>query len=252
MRLTILGSGSFLPDKNRNCSGYLLDIGGETILLDGGSGTLRQIAKADRSILEIRRVFYTHFHLDHMADFAPLLFTRKYFKPERPTAPLYIHAHRDFAYYFDSLTKIFEKWTVDPEFPALFQPLTPGEFEFPGYKLRVFPSNHTPESLMYRFEEPGGKSMLYTGDVDLDDVLIEASQAVDLLLIECGNLTDNPAPGHMNPGKIGDLIRVANPKRIVLTHLLPEMDNLNIRQSFTIEFIGRIILAEDLRVFQLP
>ncbi|HPB00757.1 MAG TPA: MBL fold metallo-hydrolase, partial [Candidatus Marinimicrobia bacterium] len=67
MHLTILGSGSFLPNEKRNCSGYLLDIGDETLLLDGGSGTLRQIVKAERSVLEVGRVFYSHFHLDHIA-----------------------------------------------------------------------------------------------------------------------------------------------------------------------------------------
>lgn len=251
MRLTILGSGSFLPNEKRNCSGYLLDIGDETILLDGGSGTLRQIACAERLVLEIARVFYSHFHLDHIADFLPLLFTRKYYKPERPAKSLIIQAHPDFVYFFDNLIKLFEKWTVDPEFPAIFQPLAPGEYNYPKYKLNVFSSNHTPESLMYRFTETNGKSLLYTGDVDPCEELIKASMNVDLLLIECGNLSDTPAAGHMNPSQINEVLRAANPKQVVLTHLPPEVDNMNLTQKFDVNLYSRITVAKDLAIFNL-
>lgn len=244
MKLTILGSGSFIPTAKRNCSGYLLDVGEETVLLDGGSGTLRQVFRANRSVMEIRRVFYSHFHLDHIADFLPLLFTRKYSKPQRPTRSLDIHAHRGFQYYYDNLTKTFEKWVIDAEFPPSFCPIEPGEYNFPGYKLTVYPSNHTPESLMYRFEEVG-KSLLYTGDVDLCEELLTASQEVDLLLIECGNTDDNPAPGHMNPCKIKKLMEKANPKQVVLIHIPPELDNLNIQKVFGDQFAKQISLAND-------
>jgi ribonuclease BN (tRNA processing enzyme) len=251
MRLTILGSGSFLPNKKRNSSGYLLEIGDDTILLDGGSGTIRQIARAERSVLEIDRVFYSHFHLDHIADFLPLLFTRKYYKPERPTKSLVVQAHPNFVFYFDNLTRIFEKWTADPEFPTVFQPLQPGEYLFTSYKVEVFTSNHTPESLMYRFLESNGKSMLYTGDVDMSDELRQASRDVDLLLIECGNLSDSAMPGHLNPGQINELIRISHPRKVVLTHLPPEIDQINIKQKFDPEFADRIIVAEDLMVITI-
>lgn len=246
MKLTILGSGSFIPTAKRNCSGYLLDVGEETVLLDGGSGTLRQIFRAEHSVLEIRRVFYSHFHLDHIADFLPLLFTRKYSKPQRPTMPLDIYAHRGFQYYYDNLTKIFEKWVIDDEFPPSFYPIEPGEYNFPGYKLTVYPSNHTPESLMYRFESEE-QSLLYTGDVDLCDELITAAWNVDLLLIECGNTDENYAAGHMNPGKIRKLMQSAHPKSVILTHIPPELENLNLEKAFGPELAPRVTIAEDLQ-----
>jgi len=251
MRLTILGSGSFLPNKKRNCSGYLLDIGEKTILLDGGSGTLRQIACAERSVLEIERVYYSHFHLDHIADFLPLLFTRKYYKPERPTKNLIVQAHPDFVYFFDNLIKIFGKWTVDPEFPAIFQPLIPGEYNYPEYKLNVFPSHHTPESLMYLFTETSGKSLLYTGDVDSCEELTKACRNVDLLLIECGNLSDTPMTGHLNPSQISEVIRAANPKQVLLTHLPPEVDDMDLAKKFDVNLFSRITIAKDLATFNL-
>jgi len=248
MRLTILGSGSFIPTPKRNCSGYLLDIGRETVLLDGGSGTIRQVACARRNLLEIRRVFYSHFHLDHLADFLPLLFTRKYYKPQRPTAPITIHAHPEFKSYYDDLTQLFAKWVTETEFPPEFSPVLPGEYAFPEYKVKVFASNHTPESLMYRFEEQG-LSLIYTGDVDLCAELLEATRDVDLLVIECGNSDENANPGHMNPAKIKELIHQARPRQVLITHIPPEVETLNIEKYYGSDLAPRITITEDLQVF---
>jgi ribonuclease Z len=250
MRLTILGSGYFIPTQNRNTSGYLLQIGNESVLLDSGSGTIRQLAQAGHSFLHIKRIFYSHLHLDHIAEFLPILFSRKYAKPERPAGELTIHAHPTFGDYYRELTRLFEKWVIDPEYPTLFQPLTPGEYGFPGYSLKVFTSNHTPESLMYRFESEQ-VSFLYTGDVDLCADLYTAADHVDWLLIECGNLDDNPAPGHMNPTKIKQLLEKARPRHVILTHIPPELENLDIRQVFREHLSISIEMAADLKSYYL-
>ena len=78
MRLTILGSGTLVPVANRCNPGYLLDIANDTILLDSGSGTLRQISSAGRSIWDINQIFYSHLHIDHTNELIPLLFAYKY------------------------------------------------------------------------------------------------------------------------------------------------------------------------------
>lgn len=250
MQLTILGSGTFIPTAKRNTSCYLLDIGKEVLLLDSGSGCIRQMCHVSRSFLEVNRIFYSHLHLDHIADFLPILFSRKYSKPQRPTGALIIHAHQDFAYYYNQLTKIFKRWVIEPEYPSLFEPLAPGVYDFRGYTLKVYRSNHTPESLMYRFEEQG-KGFLYTGDVDLCPELYEAAKEVDWLLIECGNTNDNPASGHMNPNKIKRLIETSNPKQVILTHIPPELEEMNIRDTFGADYTSRIHLAHDLQQFTL-
>lgn len=250
MRLTILGSGYFIPTKYRNTSGYLLQIGEERVLLDGGSGTIRQLALAGHSFLQIRRIFYSHLHLDHIAEFLPILFSRKYAKPERPTGELTVHAHPAFGDYYREMTNLFEKWVIDREYPTVFQPILPGGYDFPGYKLKVFASNHTPQSLMYRFEVQN-RSFLYTGDVDLCEELYAAVEGVDWLLIECGNTDDNLEPGHLNPSKIKQLIAQTAPRHVILTHIPPTLEKLDVTATFGAELAQTIEVASDLQVYNL-
>ena len=59
---------------NRGNSGYLLECSESTILLDGGSGTLRRIADFGLDYSSIDIICYTHLHIDHTFDLIPFLF----------------------------------------------------------------------------------------------------------------------------------------------------------------------------------
>ena len=78
MKLTILGSGSLFPYPNRGNSAYLLECSEATILLDGGSGTLRRIADFGLDYSSIDIICYTHLHIDHTFDLIPFLFALKH------------------------------------------------------------------------------------------------------------------------------------------------------------------------------
>ena len=89
MKLTILGSGSLFPYPNRGNSGYLLECSESTILLDGGSGTLRRIADFGLDYSSIDIICYTHLHIDHTFDLIPFLFALKHdSKVKKPIFPL--------------------------------------------------------------------------------------------------------------------------------------------------------------------
>jgi len=78
IQLTILGSGTLQPTPERGCSGYLLNIEGQNILLDAGSGVLRQLSHMHIQAQDIDHIFFTHFHIDHTADLVPLLFAKRH------------------------------------------------------------------------------------------------------------------------------------------------------------------------------
>jgi ribonuclease Z len=73
MDLTVLGAGTALPVPGRSPAGYLLRVGGEPLLFDLGPGTLARLAAAGVSYREIRRVFVSHLHSDHVLDLVTLL-----------------------------------------------------------------------------------------------------------------------------------------------------------------------------------
>ena len=63
--LTILGTSSQYPTKDRNHSGYFLRWGRLGILVDPGEGTQQQLTRAGISVHRITHIFISHFHGDH-------------------------------------------------------------------------------------------------------------------------------------------------------------------------------------------
>lgn len=246
MKLTVLGSGYFIPTKDRNSSGYLLETGGESILLDTGSGTLRQLIKCGHSIWDISKIFYSHLHIDHTADLPPILFTRKYSQPDScGERELSVFAHPDFNKFIDGFEKLYGEWINNPDYPYNFHPIMPGEYSFNTVDLSVFKGNHTDQSLMYRFKDRSGKSLIYTGDTGFSDTLIEASQNASVLLIECSSSNSNPVEGHMTPSELSTLIHESRPELTLLTHISPETDYETLIDEISVPPGCEIKMAED-------
>ncbi|MFQ5709563.1 MAG: MBL fold metallo-hydrolase, partial [bacterium] len=78
MELIVIGSGTCVFQTHRGAPGYVLRIGEDLILLDGGTGTLRRCLDVGVDYREIDKIFYTHLHPDHVMDLVPFLFASKY------------------------------------------------------------------------------------------------------------------------------------------------------------------------------
>ncbi len=64
-QLTVLGTASQVPTRQRNQGAYFLRWGEQGILLDPGEGTQRQMIRAGVSASGITKILITHFHGDH-------------------------------------------------------------------------------------------------------------------------------------------------------------------------------------------
>ena len=73
MKVTLLGTGSPEPNANRASSGYLVNIGDDTILLDCGGGVFDRLLQADHTPSDVTHLFFSHLHSDHMMDYARLI-----------------------------------------------------------------------------------------------------------------------------------------------------------------------------------
>lgn len=74
--LHILGAGTPNPTKNRFGSGYLLDIGGDRVMVDCGPAVTQKLVKAGFSPGDVSTLFFTHHHFDHNADYAAFAINR--------------------------------------------------------------------------------------------------------------------------------------------------------------------------------
>jgi ribonuclease Z len=75
VEITILGTSSMVPTKERNVQAFYLEFEGEGMLFDCGEGTQRQMNIAGISRAKVRRIFITHWHGDHVAGLIGLIQT---------------------------------------------------------------------------------------------------------------------------------------------------------------------------------
>ena len=73
MRVTLLGTGSPESYARRASSGYLVDIGDQTLQFDCGGGSFGRMLQAGRRPSDIDWLFFSHLHTDHMMDFGRLV-----------------------------------------------------------------------------------------------------------------------------------------------------------------------------------
>jgi ribonuclease Z len=75
MDVTILGSGSPLPDAERAGPSGLISAAGQHYLVDCGRGVLMRLAGAGLQVPQLNAVLLTHLHSDHTTDFNDVITT---------------------------------------------------------------------------------------------------------------------------------------------------------------------------------
>jgi len=212
-------------------------------VLDSGPGSLRQLARSGTDINAIDLVCYTHLHVDHTADFVPLLFASKYAPRER-TRDLAIIAAPGFHDFYDRLTHAYGGWIVPESFaldwidaaqPAVFGSLT----------ITTAPVRHTPDSIAFRLQDNSGKSMVYSGDTDYCPGIIDLAARCDVLILECSFPNDQYHEGHLTPELAGKIASEAGCRQLVLTHFYPACDPQQAVSGAEKHFKGSIKAAYD-------
>lgn len=76
IEVTLLGTGSPLPDPDRAGPSTLIRAGGQTFLVDCGRGVQMRLAAAGSGASALTALLLTHLHSDHIADLGDLIITR--------------------------------------------------------------------------------------------------------------------------------------------------------------------------------
>jgi ribonuclease Z len=76
IEVTLLGTGSPIPDARRAGPATLVRAGEQTFLTDCGRGVQQRLAAAGSSASALTALLLTHLHSDHIADLGDLIITR--------------------------------------------------------------------------------------------------------------------------------------------------------------------------------
>ncbi|MDF1558319.1 MAG: MBL fold metallo-hydrolase [ANME-2 cluster archaeon] len=223
MKVTLLGTGVAIPQKDRVQSGLMVDAAGDSgcspVLFDCGCGVLQRIFQSGYKHTDITRVFLSHLHLDHCGDVLALL--KANWLCEIPKLNLWGPVGT--RQWLDDLLVAYPYMQDKAEIEVT--ELSPGQvIEVEGLEVECVRTVHALPSLGFKVSA-GGKSLLYSGDtepvVDIIDA-IEASDGIDLLIHECSFPDTFDVSNHTTPGTLAEMLKGTSIGRIVLTHLYPQ------------------------------
>lgn len=248
MRLTVLGSGTSVPHPRRSSSAHWLDAGGGTLLLDISGPAIHRMAQENCDWPNLDAVWISHFHLDHFGGLAPFLFGTKYApQTQARRKPLNVFGPRGTEKLLRRFDEANEYGLFKQPFPLKLREVSPRtEFEvFAGLSAETFSTPHTSESLAVRLTHTGGASLVYTSDTGYTEALARFARAADLFLMECSFFRSKPVETHLELADAMKLARLAEPRRVVLAHLYPEWDGVDIEAEARKLWDGEVIEAQD-------
>lgn len=224
IRLQCVGSGDAFGSGGRLNSCYHLDIGTEQLLLDCGCSSLIGLQRCGIKASAITTVAVSHLHGDHFGGIPFLLLEGKY--ASRRRSPLTLIGPPRLQQQVESaLEALYPGVLADGfDFPLHYHTLQPEQiFTSEHFTLEAWPVKHGRHEHVYGFRvEAGGKVISYTGDSEWTETIVDLARQSDLLIAECFAY-DQPIPAHLDYLTLLDKRDQLDCKRLVITHMGPDM-----------------------------
>jgi len=280
IRVTLLGTGSPIPEPQRAGPATLVQAADQNLLFDAGRGVTTRLYQLKLSFRKVTPVFITHYHSDHINGLPDLwlsgwlggLWARR-------TSPMQIIGPTGLRELTDNLSKAYAAdiriRIADEHYPPSGVAFKTEEFdkdgvvyENNGVKVTAFEVNHgeaIKPAYGYRIDYHG-HSVVISGDTRMNENVVRYGTGVDLLVHEvCAarpELTDAQAKAvmahHTSPREAGMVFDRAKPKLAAFTHIVliggpnvpaPTLDEVvsQTRQTYS----GPLAVGEDLMSFDI-
>ena len=285
LTITLLGTGTPAPSLVRQGSGYLIEVGRDTIVMDHGPGAHHRLLESSRQAIDVTHAFFTHVHYDHCLDYARLVLQRwdqgagkipeldVYGPPPiaRMTNQLF---GEEGVYGPDIRARVQHQSSLDvftarggtlprrPPTPRVKEVHAGDVVEGHDWKITVGHAAHVQpylECLAFRLDCADG-SVCYTGDSGATDAIVTLARGCDVL-IHMNHYFSGTEPSAAYRAACGNhrdnalTAKRAGVKTLVLTHLLAQIDQPGVREQIVHEisqvFDGRVIWGEDLMQINL-
>jgi len=269
----VLGSGGpELQDKRASSSYLVWENGQARVVVDAGGGSALRFGESGAQMSQPDVLLFTHFHVDHSADFAALI-KSSWFEDRKRPLPIYGPPGNDF---MPSTTEFVSDFFGDKgSYRYLSELLVPeeqGSYKMQPHNVaatatpvKVFNNGNLSISavrvvhggfpaLAWRVEV-GGKAIVFSGDTNGDGPgLLRLAANADLFVAH--NAVPEGVTGvernlHMPPSVIGQIAADAHVKQLVLSHRMlrtlgkEEQTLTEIRKRYS----GPVTFANDLDCF---
>ena len=248
MKIIVLGSGTSVPHPQRAPSAHWLETESGSVVMDLGGAASHRMAQEGLDWVGLDAIWISHFHLDHVGGLAPFLFGTKHApQTQARRKPLTIFG----GYGLKRLLRAFDEANnyglLKQPFAVEVREIAPrSKVEIlPGLVVQTLSTPHTRESLAIRLTDAEGTALVYTSDTGYTEALSAFAHDADLFMMECSFWRNKPVETHLELEDAMRLARDARPRKILLTHLYPEWDNVDIAAEAGKLWAGEVIAATD-------
>lgn len=215
--------------------------------MDIGFGSIRRMMEADVDYREIDIILISHKHLDHVADFAPLMMALNYTPNFTRTKPLKVIGPEKSREYFQKLADISGSWIFENEnFETSFIELTNETLSTDEIEITALSMSHGEFANGYRIQHKN-KTLAYSGDTGDNENIVELMKKSDLSILECSFPDEIPMENHLTPVLAGKIAHKAQTRHLLLSHLYPQMEKIDVKKVCAQHFSGKISIARDLQ-----
>ena len=272
IEITLLGTGSPIPDAHRAGSATLVRAGGKTLLFDAGRAVVMRMVAAAAAPAMLDAVLLTHLHSDHITDLNDVITTR--WVGSLVPSPLTIHGPVGTRRVVDAILDMLgpdigyriahHEDMLEPPQPEVIEGTGGVVLEDAAADLRVVAAatDHRPvePTLGYRIEH-GGAAVVIGGDgvpcAGLDELCAGADAYVQTVLrddlvsqVPIQRFLDT-IDYHSTVRQAGETAQRAGVKTLVLTHQVPTPAPGSEAEWVAIAaeaFDGEIVFGADLTV----
>jgi ribonuclease Z len=267
--LTALGTGRPYSRLAQANSSWLVQLGnGDNFLFDFGFGSFTRFAALEIPLASLTAVFASHLHTDHVGDFGqfwvsariagrtePLeVFGPSGSRPEFGFAHFARHQLESFAWDAESRRGALPESGANPTITEFPWDAADVVYDRRGVVIRSLPAVHVHDgAVSYRLDW-NGRSVVYSGDTAPNSFLVDAAEAVDVLIHETANAqgTTRPPLGgdsyvHTNPWELGEVFSLTRPRMAVAFHFMNDPRTRQaVSDAIRSAYDGPLLLAEDL------
>jgi ribonuclease BN (tRNA processing enzyme) len=246
MKLTILGSGTAVPNGERNSAGYFLETPDARVMMDCGAGTVHALARYGLPWEGMTHLFVSHFHVDHIGELASLFFAFRHGLSGPRTQPLTVLGPQGLDKVMSGLQQTLDSNLFDPKFPVELRMLAPGDRVKlgPDSAVCVAKTPHTDESLAVRIDS-GGRSVCYTGDTGYSEDVARFFNKAGLMVSECSYRKPRPGVAHLSVSEVARMAVIAQAARLIVTHFYFDVNDEALKRELQSSFSGEVIIGRD-------